>query len=99
MPPSGPKPTEQMYLDILGFILESNSFPAGKDALKADLMDQIKLTAKDGSGRVPDFALVDTVGCLTEDPNGWMLARARVSLKRTRNPDKPDGRRAERIGR
>jgi hypothetical protein len=88
MPPSGAKPTEQMYLDILAFILESNSFPAGNDVLKTDLVDQIKLTGKDGPGPVPDFALVDTVGCLAEDPNGWILTRA-SEPKRTRNPDKP----------
>ena len=88
MPPRGEKPTEADYLDILAYILDTNVFPAGSDELKAGVLGRIRLTRKNGPGPVPDFALVQTVGCLTESANGWTLSKSSEPM-RSRNPDKP----------
>ena len=88
MPPRGDKPTESVYLDILAHILEANTFPSGSEELKAGALANIQLTRKGGPGPVPDFELVETVGCLTPTPDGWTLAHASEPI-RSRNPDKP----------
>ena len=88
MPPRGDKLSEDGYLDVLAYILAANAFPAGHDELSASVVPRVLLTRKDGPGPVPDFALVQTVGCLTETPNGWSLALSSEPL-RSRNPDKP----------
>ena len=89
MPPSGEKPSEQLYLDILAHILERNGFPAGAEELSSEALPNIMVTGKDGPGPVPGFALVHTVGCLTPGAAGvWTLTLATEPL-RTRNPDAP----------
>ena len=80
--------SRQTVSDILAYILESNGFPAGSEDLKTPALPKIRLTGKTGPGPVPDFALVQTVGCLTETADGWTLNRASEPM-RSRNPDKP----------
>ena len=88
MPPRGDKLGEAAYLDVLAYILETNAFPAGRDELSASVVPRVLLTRKDGPGPVPDFALVQTVGCLIETPDGWSLAQSSEPI-RSRNPDQP----------
>jgi len=89
MPPDGRKPPEDVHLDILASILEANTFPAGQQDLKSDVLANVLLTGKNGPAPVPDFALVQVVGCLAQNATGnWTLTNASEPI-RSRNPDKP----------
>lgn len=80
--------SEQEYLDILAFILEANEFPAGPEELAAAQVPGIRFEARNGPEPVPDFALVQTVGCLTQRSNGnWFVTHA-ADVIRTRNPER-----------
>jgi hypothetical protein len=88
MPMGAPGSLKQgEYVDILAFILQSNDFPAGPQELSADIIPNIRFERKSGAAPVPDFALVQTVGCPTRDADGiWRVNRA-SELVRTRNPN------------
>src|SRR5258707_6306458 len=78
---------ESEYLDILAYMLRENEFPAGAQELNAGAIPNIRFEGKDGAGPVPDFSLVQVVGCLSKDPDGaWRLKRATDPL-RTRDPN------------
>ena len=66
------------YTDVLSFILSENAFPAGGAELtpKMDLAE-IRVMRKAGEvSEVPNFAVVQVVGCLAPGPNNsWMLTR------------------------
>lgn len=80
--------SEKEYLDVLAFILQENEFPAGKQALTAAEIPEIRFESRNGPEAVPDFALVRTVGCLARGSDGnWRITRA-SSPVRTRNPEK-----------
>lgn len=66
------------YTDVLSFILAQNRFPAGKAELTAPLAADTRITRPPGTAsEVPNFSLVQVVGCLTEDASrGWTLTRA-----------------------
>jgi len=88
MPPNRPRLSEDMYLDILTHILQTNTFPTGAEELKADALENIRVVGKDGPAAVPNFALVRVVGCLTQgSDNAWRLTQASEPV-RTRNPEK-----------
>jgi len=80
MPPAN---TDQLSpsakIDIIAFLLRENGFPTGSTELTADTgtLDGIQI-AKKGSdnGMAPNFALVQVVGCLVIDKEGWMLTDA-----------------------
>jgi mono/diheme cytochrome c family protein len=75
------------YLDILAYILQANDFPAGTQELNAEALSNIRFEGKAGAEPVPDFALVQTVGCLARDPDGiWRVKQASDPV-RTRNPN------------
>jgi mono/diheme cytochrome c family protein len=88
--------TDGTYLDILSYILKANAFPAGSEELKAsaDLLGAVRIErAKAGGDRPVELRtgmLVQVVGCLTQGPNGWMLAKA-TAPTRTENPDASKG--------
>ncbi|MSO24006.1 MAG: hypothetical protein EXQ58_12350 [Acidobacteria bacterium] len=89
MPPNREKLSEDAYLDILTYILEVNTFPAGGTELKASLLKHIQFVGKDGPQPVPEYALVSMVGCLTQTPDGiWRLTKASQPI-RIRNGEKP----------
>jgi hypothetical protein len=88
MPMGAPGTLKQSeYLDILAFILQSNDFPAGSQELSADAIPNIRVEGKSGPAPVPDFALVQTVGCLAKDADEiWRVKQASEPV-RTRNPN------------
>jgi cytochrome c553 len=88
MPPSGEKLDEDNYVRILAHILNANSFPPGTEELKVRDLGMIRLTGRNGPGPVPDFALVQTVGCLEQSGEMWTLTNGAEPI-RSRNPDKP----------
>jgi mono/diheme cytochrome c family protein len=80
MPPNGAnETTDEAKIDIVAFLLQSNGFPAGKSELRLEpeALDAIEIVRKGGAtAAAPNFALVQVVGCLTQNPDkAWMLTR------------------------
>ena len=86
--------TDKVYVDIVSYVLKVNEFPAGAQELRVEDLPNVRVVGKDGPERVPDFALVRVVGCLTTNPtNGvWMLTHA-IDPVRTGNPQPEAGER------
>ena len=79
MPRGAPRSlSDGAYLNIVAYILQANGFPPDPMAeLKADLLQSIRVESKEGPGYVPNGALVDAVGCLTQNSDKvWILANA-----------------------
>lgn len=69
---------DDVKLDIVTYLLQVNGFPAGSAELKmdADQLDNIQI-AKKGAQELPNFALVQMVGCLAQGANNtWTLTQA-----------------------
>lgn len=66
------------YTDLMSFILSQNAFPAGRSELAAAGVADIRIVRPVGTAsEVPNFSLVQVVGCLTESPDsGWLLTSA-----------------------
>ena len=88
MPAGAPSSlSEADYLSVLAYILQANDFPSGTGDLNSRAVSEIKFQAKTGAEPVPEFALVETVGCLEADFDGtWRVKRASEPV-RTRNPN------------
>lgn len=69
---------EDDYTDVVAFLLSENKFPAGKVDLPPTGLDAIRIVRKAGeTSEIPDFALVQVVGCLTPGSNQtWTLTQA-----------------------
>lgn len=72
---------DQTAVDLLALILQTNGFPAGSGELRAsaDVLETLTVVPKEGPAKkeVPNFSLVQTVGCLVEDsPRTWRLTQA-----------------------
>ena len=68
--------TNDVYLDVIAYILKANALPAtaAEPGLTAALVENIKIEKKGGQKDVPNFALVEIVGCLSRgDRNDWRL--------------------------
>ena len=76
---------EEAYLDSVAYILEFNGFPPGDRELTPDGLADIRIEGREGPADVPSFALVQVVGCLTEDAGGWLLTSSTRAV-RTRDP-------------
>jgi cytochrome c5 len=87
MPADAPSSlSDDAYLDIVAYMLQVNTFPAGRNELNADMIKSIRIEGRNGPEPVPNFALVGVVGCLAQGPDAvWMLADASEPV-RTRNP-------------
>lgn len=77
--------SDDAYLDSVAYILEFNGFPPGDSELTPDGLADIRIEGRDGPAEVPSFALVQVVGCLTEDADGWLLTSS-TAAARTRDP-------------
>jgi hypothetical protein len=79
MPPDSPSSLpDEDYIDLVALILQANSFPAGAENLSAEKLGGILIMRKAGEGprEVPNFRLVEVVGCLAQGPDdAWMLTR------------------------
>jgi hypothetical protein len=70
--------SDDVKLDILTYLLQANSFPAGSAELKLDEKElaNIRIVRK-GAREIPNFALVAITGCLGHGPgNSWILKNA-----------------------
>ncbi len=71
------KLADTQYIDIIGYVLQTNALPAGTTELKPGALDTIRIEGKDGPKPVPNGALILTVGCLTQvNPTTWSLTMA-----------------------
>ena len=73
--------SDNVYLDLVAFILEANGFPAGVNELQLNrgVLDTIRIVKKDAVNDVPNFALVAVVGCLRQGSDDtWQLTNATV---------------------
>ena len=78
--------TEEVYVEIVAYMLESNGFPAGDQELLADRMATIRVEGRDGPRAVPDFSLVEVRGCLGRDADGNWIVTSATTPVRTRDP-------------
>jgi cytochrome c5 len=78
MPRSAPRSLgDDVYLDILAFILQANEVPAGNQTLNLDITKTTLLVGKDGPKPLPTSTPVDVTGCLVMAAgNTWLLVRA-----------------------
>ena len=77
--------SEEAYLDSVAYILEFNGFPPGDRELTPEGLEDIRIEGRDGPAEVPSFALVQVIGCLTEEAGGWLLTNSTRAV-RTRDP-------------
>jgi len=79
MPPNAPnETTDDAKIDIVAYLLQQNGYPAGKSDLRADAdsLGIVDLVRKGQTSTIPNFSLVQVVGCLTAGPqNAWTLTR------------------------
>jgi hypothetical protein len=69
--------SDDVKLDIVTYLLQANGFPTGSAELKmeADRLEAIQIVKK-GNTELPNFVLVQAVGCLTKVNKGWNLTDA-----------------------
>lgn len=95
MPPNfGTTLTDDAKLDVLTYILQTNGFPAGSAELKmdADELDSIPIVRR-GANRpaVPNFSVVQVVGCLSKGPNNtWVLNNTSEPVITKDQPSTPE---------
>lgn len=92
MPLNGPGSLpEGSYLDVLSFVLQESGFPAGMEELTASpgrLANIVVLEKGGPGGPVPNFSLVQVVGCLTQGANkAWMLTSGTEPSRTTESGD------------
>ena len=55
-------------------MFQVNGFPAGMEQLSVEGIRKIQIEGKDGPKPVPNGAIVQLVGCLTQDDNNnWII--------------------------
>jgi mono/diheme cytochrome c family protein len=71
-------------LDIVAFILQTNGYPAGRDLPSGNALAAIQILRRGEEPKVQNFALVQTVGCLSRgEKNQWMLQRSSTPVATT----------------
>ena len=92
MPPNfGSVIDNSAKLEVVAYILQSNGFPAGAGELAADpaVLATMPILRRGEQPRVQNFALVQTVGCLTRgDGSTWQLTKTAEPV--TAREDTPD---------
>src|SRR5262245_14295427 len=78
MPPlNAEQVTANTKIDIIAYLLQVNGFPSGSTelALDAGMLEEMQIVRKGAdTGGVANFALVQVMGCLTQNPDGrWIL--------------------------
>jgi mono/diheme cytochrome c family protein len=89
MPRRDPKSlSENETIDIVAYIMQANEFPSGS-ALNADGLKVTQIQRKDGPKPLPNYAIIQVVGCMTQEGDAWTLTKAsapsriRISEKST----------------
>ena len=74
--------TNEVYLDLLSYVLQANAMPSGASELKMDALTQIRVIRKDGPAPVPTSSPVLVVGCIQSGPDDkWQLVNATEPLR------------------
>jgi len=77
MPQNSPNDvTEDAKADIVAYLLQENGFPTGKTELRAEAesLGIVDIVRKGQTNKIPNFSLVQVVGCLTQGSNkSWTL--------------------------
>lgn len=80
---------DDVYVEVLAFLLEASGFPPGDEPLSADAGHLAGILVVDEAGPggpVPNFSLVQVIGCLTHNVDGaWIVTHATEPV-RTREP-------------
>jgi mono/diheme cytochrome c family protein len=67
-------------IDIIAYLLQVNGFPSGSAelGLDTDALESLQIVRKGAdNGVAPNFALVQVLGCLTQNPDGrWVLSNS-----------------------
>jgi mono/diheme cytochrome c family protein len=92
MPPLfGTFVSDDAKMDIVGYILQSNGYPAGKTELAAGPgLASIQIVGKGDLSKVQNFALVRLVGCLFRAETGWRLNQSAEPVPTTTEPPGPE---------
>lgn len=79
--------SDAQYTDIVAYVLKSNDYPAGPKELTPAAMETTLLVGPDGPQPLPNNAMVQTAGCMTQaDAENWMVNRA-LEVTRTRDAE------------
>ena len=81
---------EAGYVDVIAYVLEVNEFPHGEAELTAERAGDVLVYGADGPDAVPNFAMVQVVGCLARDDRTWIVTDGSEPI-RTRDPDASTG--------
>ncbi len=78
MPPrAGNQLTEKETLSLMSYILQANDFPAGNAPLTVDALPAIHIEERSGPQPLPNFAVVQIVGCTAKGTGDiWTLVRS-----------------------
>jgi mono/diheme cytochrome c family protein len=92
MPADAPGSLEDAeYVDIIAYVMQSTGFPAGSKELPSDppLLATIRVVEKDGSAAtVPNFSLVQVIGCLTQGADSaWILVNGTEPVRSRESGD------------
>jgi cytochrome c553 len=86
--------SDDLYVDIISYLFQANSFPPGNTELTVDALDSVQIVGKGGAQPPPQFALVLSVGCMRYRPPAWRLSRATEPVRATM-PDVATGEEIE----
>jgi hypothetical protein len=68
-------------IDIIAYLLQVNAFPAGSAELELTALGDVQLIRKGAATGAPNFALVEVLGCLTQNASGrWILSNSTEPL-------------------
>ena len=83
--------SDQSYVDIVAFFLSRNKFPTGDADLPVTGLENIRIQEKTGPMPVPSFAMVQVIGCLTEEsPDSFKMITS-TEAARVRDPSESTG--------
>jgi mono/diheme cytochrome c family protein len=89
MPRGKERLPDTTYLEILSHILSANEYPAGSTELTADAVSNIGFVGKNGPAQVPEYSIIQIVGCLTLRDDGiWLLTKSTEPIRK-RTEEKP----------
>jgi mono/diheme cytochrome c family protein len=90
--------SQQEYLDIVAFLLQSSELPAGANELRAEDLDTTLLVGPAGPQPLPPSTTVRVVGCLAQSAGNWTLTKASAPA-RVRSADTTTPEELEQSGR
>ncbi len=76
-------------LDLIAFIFKRNSFPTGSE-LSVSGLGNLWIEQKEGPKPLPNYSQVQVVGCLEQDADNWVLARAAQPTRLRTSGEKVD---------